>query len=234
MPSNLPLLYEAHARACDPKDFQDQVMRRGADGGRVDEAQVEMIVAAIIKGLALEPDDVLLDLGCGNGAITDRVFGLCKGGLGVDFTPHFIDVAKANFERAPDRLYRADDVTEFVQTAEDSAKFTKVLHYGALMHFGDDTVIAMLTALRERFANVRRIFIGQVSDLDRAKDAFPDVPRERLRSLETLGGTWRTESEVVALAKAAGWRAEISRMPAEFFSAHFKFDATLSRRTLAK
>jgi hypothetical protein len=40
-----------------------------------------MIVDAIGLGLDIGPHDVLLDLCCGNGAITDPVFARCRGGL---------------------------------------------------------------------------------------------------------------------------------------------------------
>jgi hypothetical protein len=45
--------------------------------------------------------------------------------VGVDFTPGLIDVAKTNFERPPDRLYQLADVLEFVEAAEDTARFNK-------------------------------------------------------------------------------------------------------------
>jgi SAM-dependent methyltransferase len=228
--SNLVAIYETHARACDPKDFQGQVMRN-PDGKSVGDDQVAMIVDAIGNGLEITPDDVVLDLCCGNGAITDPILARCRGGLGVDFTPYLIEVAKTNFERPPDRLYRLADVAEHVETTEDTEAYTKAFFYGAFQCLSESTAVRALVALRRRFPNVTRIFIGNLPDLDRAGVFFgPHIPPpEELKSSETLLGIWRTEQEVRELAAECGWRADFSRMPAGFYGAQYRFDATLTR-----
>src|SRR5579872_5262431 len=116
--------YEKHARSRDPKDFQSQVLR-APHGRPVGSEQVDMLVDAIARGLDIKADDVVLDLCCGNGVITDRIFAQCSGGVGVDFTPYLIDVAKENFERIPDRLYQLSDVAMYAETTDDAVRFTK-------------------------------------------------------------------------------------------------------------
>ena len=123
-------LYEAHARSCNPKDFQSQVMRT-PHGKPVGQDQIALIIEGMGRGLDIAPDDVVLDLCCGNGAITDLIFARCRGGVGVDFTSYLIEVAKTNFERPPDRVYRLADVQEYVETTDDTERFTKVMCYGA-------------------------------------------------------------------------------------------------------
>ena len=87
-------LYERHARSCDSMDFQGHVMRV-----TMDQDQMALMVEGIGRGLDIGPEDILLDLCCGNGAVTDPVFARCRGGLGIDFTPYLIEVAKINFEK---------------------------------------------------------------------------------------------------------------------------------------
>lgn len=227
--SSLVSLYESHARSCDPKDFQAQVMRNPY-GKSVGHDQVAMIIDAIEKGLQIAPRDVLLDLCCGNGAITDPIFARCRGGLGVDFTPYLIEVAKANFEKPPGRLYWLADVQEFVETIDDTERFTKVLCYGAFQCLSESKAAKVLVGLRRRFPNVRRVFLGNLLDLEHAGIFFgADIPSlEHPKNHETEFGIWRTEAEVTKLASDCGWRVEFSRMPAGFYSAHWRFDATLS------
>src|SRR5690349_17565385 len=119
---NLRSLYETHARACDPKDFQSQVMRTPY-GKPVGQDQVELIVDGIERGLDIRPHDVLLDLCCGNGVITDPIFARCRGGVRVDFTPYLIEIARANFELPPDRLFRVGDALEYVEGTDDTERF---------------------------------------------------------------------------------------------------------------
>jgi len=225
---DLASVYESHARSCDPKDFQGQVMRNPL-GKSAGPDQVAMIVDAIRKGLDIRPDDVLLDLCCGNGAITDPVFANCRGGVGVDFTPYLIEVAKSNFERSPDREYLLSDVAEYVETTDQTDRFTKVFFYGAFQCLAESVAMRVLTALRRRFPNLQRVFIGNLPDLDRVGKFFEqDVPSpEELKRHDTLLGIWRTKEEVAKLAAECGWRAEFSQMPPAFYGAHYRFDATL-------
>jgi SAM-dependent methyltransferase len=225
---DLTSFYESHARSCDPNDFQGQVLRipHGKSAGP---DQVAMIVDAIGNGLDIGAQDVVLDLCCGNGAVTDPVFARCRGGLGVDFTPYLIEVAKTNFERSPDRLYLLSDVVDFVETTDDIQRFTKAFCYGAFQCLPELKAIGLLAALRRRFPNLQRMFIGNLPDLDRVGKFFEqDVPLpDELKRYDTPFGIWRSEQEVAQLAAACGWRAEFSRMPSAFYAAHYRFDATL-------
>ena len=157
-------LYEKHARTCDPKDFQSQVMRT-PHGKPVGQDQVTLIIEGIARGLAIEPDDVVLDLCCGNGVITNPIFERCRGGVGVDFTPYLIEVAKANFEKIPDRLFWLSDVCEYVETTDDTARITKVMCYGAFQCLLERKSAGVLIALRKRFPSVQRVLLGNLPDL---------------------------------------------------------------------
>jgi SAM-dependent methyltransferase len=225
--------YEAHARSYGPTEFQNQVGRQLASG-TVGPEQIELIIEAIGRGLALEPRDWVLDLCCGNGAITDRVFDRCAGGVGVDFTPYLIEVAKRNFER-PARAYHLADVLEFVEVAPSPECFTKISCYGSFFTLLEAKATRLLSVLYDRFPNVNRAFLGNLPDLDKAALFFrrdrncAAPPLERLRRHDNPGGIWRTETEMRELVRGTGWQIDISRMPSEFFAAHYRFDAILFR-----
>ncbi len=226
-------LYERHARTCDPRDFQSQVMRT-PHGKPVAQEQVDLIIDGIARGLALEPDDVVLDLCCGNGVITNPIFVRCQGGVGVDFSPYLIEVAKTNFERGPDRVFRCSDAYEYVERTSDTARITKVMCYGAFQCLLESKASGVLIALRKRFPYVRRMLLGNLPDLDRAglfwhQDVGSEPwPLQDLRRHDTPFGTWRTEDEVKKLITDCGWDATITRMPPPYFCAHYRFDAVLT------
>ncbi len=73
--------YDTHAGTRPRDDFWGQV-RRTVHGRHATEAQVGMIVGAAADLLALEVGDRLLDLGCGNGALSRPLFDRCAGGVG--------------------------------------------------------------------------------------------------------------------------------------------------------
>ncbi len=89
-------IHKEYPKTCQPHDFWSQV-KRTVNGVPVGEDQVALIERAITSGLQLKQNDYLLDLCCGNGALSTRIFQRCLGGLGVDFSEYLIDVAKNNF-----------------------------------------------------------------------------------------------------------------------------------------
>jgi cyclopropane fatty-acyl-phospholipid synthase-like methyltransferase len=227
-------LYETHARSCDPKDFQSQVMRT-PHGKPVGEDQVALIVAGIKRNLQLEANDILLDLCCGNGVITDRIFAGCRGGVGVDFTPYLVEVAQRNFQQPPARTFRLADALEYTETTDECERFTKVMCYGAFQCLIESKAIGLLRTLERRFPNLQRVLLGNLPDLDCARIFWrQDVGSEpwsieQLRRHDTPFGTWRSEAEVKHLTTECGWNTEISRMPLPYFCAHYRFDAVLTR-----
>ena len=74
--------YKHYPKTLAPDDLWGQV-RRTIHGKPVSEEQIAMIVAAIRERLALAPDDVLLDLACGNGALGSYLVDACASMFGV-------------------------------------------------------------------------------------------------------------------------------------------------------
>lgn len=224
--------YDFHnerAKECAPTDFWGQI-RRTVGGKPVDETQIAMIVDAVVRGLDINEGDVVLDLCCGNGALSDRIFDRCRGGLGVDFGEYLIDIAKQFFERKGVRDYALGDAEEFVASTSDTQRFTKALCYGSFAYLPDGA--ALIRNLHDRFPNVRRVFIGNLPDKSRIKDFYYEgtyVPGIENDSESPLG-IWRSESEFADLAGAAGWSAAFSKMPAEFYASAYRYDVALKRK----
>jgi SAM-dependent methyltransferase len=226
--------YDEHAKSCDPEDFWLQVNRQ-MYGEPVGDDQIALIVGAISAGLDVQGHDFILDIGCGNGALSDRIFSTCAGGHGVDSSEFLIDVAQTHFGRRAGVQYSFANAVDFVASSVETerARYTKVLWYGAMMHFPDADVLAILNDLRQRFTGVTCCFIGNILDRARLHDFYQGaayVPGIE-DSHETALGLWRSECDVIALADRSGWVASIRRMPPEFYGSIYRFDAIL---TLAK
>ena len=63
--------YTERPKLFDKNDFWRQV-RRTINGKPVDETQINLIINQVCTILSLNKNDDLLDLGCGNGALTTR------------------------------------------------------------------------------------------------------------------------------------------------------------------
>lgn len=222
--------YKEHPKNCAADDFWGQVMRT-VNGKPISETQIGWIVDAIVAGLELRPEDLLLDFCCGNGALTDRIFRQCQGGLGVDFSPALIEVAHRYFQTLPDRAYVLADAAEFANRKVESAAFTKALCYGSFMFLPETKAAAMLSGIHRHMSSVRKIFLGNLPDRDRLSDFYhtgeyrSGIERDPTSAI----GIWRTKAELGELAATAGWNAEFSQMRPEFFAAHYRYDVVLSR-----
>ena len=88
--------HDKYAKTRAPDDFWGQV-RRTVQGVPVSEDQIKLIVSAISSALNMKSADTLLDLACGNGALSYLLFDYCAEYLGVDLSEYLISIAKENF-----------------------------------------------------------------------------------------------------------------------------------------
>ena len=220
--------YQEYPKTLPPDDYWGQV-RRTVNGERVSEDQITMIVDAIKSGLEMTPDDVLLDLACGNGALTSRLFDCFASGLGVDSSEYLIEVASKNFKKNGFN-YLVDSVEGFFGSTEENTNFTKVLCYGSFSFFDPSTCELFFNSLTHKFLNVDTIFIGNVPDRDRAKNFFKDKSHEELLDqFKSQIGIWRSREEWQKIAEIYGWALDIKNMPTSYFAAHYRFDVILKR-----
>jgi SAM-dependent methyltransferase len=234
LPKDYPLAdHDAHARSVAADAYWKQI-RRTVNGEPVDEAQIVLIVNAIRGALSLRRDDVVLDLACGNGALSFRLFDRCAGLVGVDLSPYLIEVAQRNFARPPSYRFCLDNLVSYVLHERDTSAFTKALIYGAFQYVSRNDAFLVLKALSERFSMTAKVFIGNLPDKRRVDRFYRDrTPTEgELNDHAARLGVWYLPEEFEAMAQAAGWQASCSYMPAEFHASAYRFDVTLERARL--
>lgn len=218
--------YDSHARTRPRGDLWGQV-RRTVGGRPFPPEQIDMIVKAAVRQLALGPGDVLLDLGCGNGALGSLLQPFCAASLGVDVSDYLVGVAEERFA-APSHRFIVGDAAVFCQSATDATRFTKALCYGSLSYFGDDAVARMLRSLDARFPALERVLLGNLPDPARVGRFRAPGLVLPLREARSDLGVWRSSAEIAGLA-GPGWTVAASVMPPEFLGAHYRFDALLVR-----
>lgn len=229
-PSYPKFNYDEHARTCAQDDFLGQT-RRTVQGVPLSDDQIQMIVAAIKSGLGFRPDDVLLELACGNGALSHFLFDSCKEYLGVDLSEYLISVAKKNFEVLPYYRFAVQGAAGYVRQEPHPERFLKVLCYAGFQYFSADDAAEILHSIFEKFSNVQTVFIGNLPDKDRATKFYKEKQpsAEELSDCSTAIGVWRTRNEFAQLVGDAGWKVRFSNMPAEFHASYYRYDALLSR-----
>lgn len=225
---NADWMHKEYPKTCAPDDFWGQV-KRTVKGQAVTQEQINIIVNAIRDGLHFKQTDILLDIGCGNGALTKFFFPLCSGVLGVDFSTVLISVAKKNFERAPSFLFIESDMLDYITTENAPNRFTKILCYGAFQYLNYDTAKKVLAHIKNRFINVECFFIGNLPDKDKIKSFYPPETDYSALVNDNLSplGIWRTKSEFAKIGAEAGWKTEFRTMPNDFYASHYRYDVIL-------
>lgn len=221
--------YDEYSRTRAIDDFFGQV-RRTVQGVPVSGDQIEMIVDTIRSALDMKSSDTLLDIACGNGALSHLLFDSCAEYLGVDISEHLISVAKANFEVLPHYQFIQQGAAEYVRSESRPERFSKIFCYGSFQYFSYADAADVLHNLFEKFTNAQTIFIGNLPDKNLAAEFYrkqPDI--EELADCYTPIGIWRTRSEFAQLASDAGWKVKFSTMPARFYASYYRYDALLSR-----
>jgi cyclopropane fatty-acyl-phospholipid synthase-like methyltransferase len=223
--------YKEYPKTVPPDDLWAQV-RRTVYGKPVSDDQIALIVDSMREGLSLNGSECLLELGCGNGALSHFVFDGCVEYLGIDFSDYLISVAQREFQR-PGFSFQVGDVCSYVQSEPEPERFTKALSYAVLSYLTDEQVLAVLTALAQRFTGVRAVFLGNLPDRDRAHLFFPEGKdfRAELDDPASQIGRWRSPAQLEALAARSGWTVRTSRMPETFYQAHYRYNAVLERAT---
>lgn len=223
--------HDAHARSVAANAYWEQI-RRTVNGKPVSDTQIAMIVDAVTARLALQPTDVVLDLACGNGALSSYLFGRCAGLVGVDASSYLIEVATRDFARPPAFRFEFGDVASYVLGETDPRAFTKVLIYGAFQYFAQKDCRLLFTTLNSRFPAVSKIFVGNIPDRRHVARFYRDrAPTEvELEDHESRIGVWYVPDDLAAVAEAEGWSAECSHMPEEFYGSAYRFDLLLERR----
>lgn len=221
--------YDAHARACDPDDLWGQV-KRTVGGKPLPAAQIALILDNVAAALALSADDVLLDLCCGNGALSHQWFAACADGVGVDASPYLIEIARRRFAANAPARFVAAEALDYLQSAERCADFTKAVCYGSLQYFSPERAEAVLATLRSQCPALVRVMIGNIPDRDRAAAFFGERTPDAGELDSPLGaiGVWHTRKGFAELAQRSGWQCLTQLMPAGFHAAHYRFDAILT------
>ena len=189
-----------------------------------------MITHQIKSILNLNKQDHLLDLCCGNGALTALLIDDCKSIEAVDFSDYLIEVAQKKFTHS-NINYVLSDVVDYCKKGIHADKVNKALCYGSIAYLSDSQVIQLLTALKNNYPSINEVLIGNIPDTnryDKFSQSVSDV-QISLTNCDSALGIWRSPDEFTELIKPIGWVARVHKMPDEFVASHYRYDLLINR-----
>jgi len=218
--------YKDWPQQCAPDDYWGQV-RRTVGGKPIDPAQIDLIVDHMARLLVLLEGDRLLELCCGNGALSTRWFTRCAGGVGVDFSEPLVEVARRDFTRGGTDVFLLESVVDFAEAEWQGVPFDKALCYGSIQYLTREQVSRTLEGLRHPSFGINRFVIGNLPDRDRESVFRGDRAPFPLDDPDSAIGVWWTREELARVADAAGWSATFEDLPLDSYQHHYRFDAVL-------
>ncbi|KJE35266.1 hypothetical protein UF64_11550 [Thalassospira sp. HJ] len=223
-------IYELHAASCNEDDFWGQV-KRTVNGKPISEENIALIVEQSRNLLQLQRSDHVLDLCCGNGALTHRVFEDVEDVIGIDVSPSLIATAQKFFGSDKRIEYVVDDVLHGVKALAPDRAPSKAYMYGSLQYLPQGKVVELFKFLFDRFPELTRFMVGNVPDRQK-KDAFynskslsPDAGNDPASPI----GVWYSKAELFEIASQCGWDVEFHQMPDGHHAHHYRYDAVLVR-----
>ena len=221
--------HDEHARNKEETDFWGQV-RRTVNGRPVDKEQVEQILNQIRGRLLLEKNDFLLDIGCGNAALSSFLFDEISFYVGVDFSQTLIDVANKYFFDKSKSVFFKSDAVSFLRSTDLNKKINKVMCQGSFSYMSNQDAYDVLHLLNVKFDKVTKIFLGSLPDRSLAYLFYKNnIHSTELDDHESPIGIWRTEDEFESLALSAGWNLSFHKMPKDHYTSYYRYDVLLTR-----
>ena len=201
-------------------------------GQPVEPHHLDVIVDAIATEIELKPKDVVADLGCGNGVITERVAARVAQAVGIDVSEPLLEAARAN-HAGSNCTYHAGDVAKLGPFPVEGV--TKAYSYEVLQHLSTQEARAMLQALVEQLGDDLMFFAGSIPERARLR-AFYNTPerwayykQHMAQGAEQIGHWWERD-ELVALCDEFGLTCTPRDQTAALYTSHYRFDATIAAR----
>lgn len=222
-------------RIIEIKDDNDLLFQVGTTvGGKpVSKLQHQAIIKDIINGLILENKDIVLDLCCGNGIISNDIAPYVNKVIGVDGSDSYIYNA-TKLKSSNNISYHCDDIKNFRKYVEGE-KINKVLFYASLAYFSKDELIELLLQLKE--TNIEKIYIGSILDREKRFKFFNTFRRRAHYLLNYLilrndfgVGNWWSKKEIIKIATGQGFKIEIMEQNPVLHTAHYRFDVLLIKK----
>jgi SAM-dependent methyltransferase len=224
--------YDANAQR-----FNDAPLRqvdRTVNGQEIGQEQIEITIDAVLQSLQLTGSDVVVDLCCGNGLITEKIAATVDRVIGVDFSEKLIAHAKTA-SHASNVEYQVADVTQ-LQTAffADANKFYMRDSVSCLTSEG------LLGVLRAIACAPRwdTFFVAGFPDKEKLEVYYDNAEKLAFyHQRESEGrphiGTWWSRSEIDVLADSVGLDVRYIAQQPLLASAYYRYDCVFSpRRTV--
>jgi ubiquinone/menaquinone biosynthesis C-methylase UbiE len=189
----------------------------------------EITVSEIIKTIALNSNDEIIDLCSGNGLLSLPFAERCKYVTAVDISKKLLD--KIDMIQYPNITKKEADVRSI---QFETGSFSKAVLYFALQHFTERETILLFKSVYNWLKPDGLFFVGDILDADKKFVFFKTLELQNAYFESLLAkreiGTWFNKSFLEKLAFFIGFRkCKILEQPPFQINAHYRFDILLEK-----
>lgn len=218
-------------------EFLKQVGKT-VQGQPISDIQFRQIVSEISERLELQDRDIVLDLCCGNGLITNEIAKVSQYVIGVDYSFPLINIAR-KYHNPENVRYLNMSVLDLKpriveEVIGESNLFTKVYMYEGLQHFRKEDLAKLLGLILEISTDDVIILFGSVPDSDRLWKFYNTARRRlayfkrKLQGREAIG-TWWERAFIQQVCDRMNLRCEFFQQHEILHTSHYRFDFRVVR-----
>lgn len=203
---------------------------RTINGQEMSQAQFDLTVDAVAQALALQRDDRVTDLCCGNGLITNAIARQVEKVTAVDFSEKLVEYAK-RFNQSRNIEYVIFDVSKLPSGFFDVSN--KIYMRDSISCLDSEDLSSLLRSISSS-ARFEKLYIAGVPDANKLAVYYDnDEKMAFYRQREAAGmphiGTWWSEGEMKTLVEAIGLKVSFSAQHRELASAYYRFDCLIEK-----
>lgn len=207
-----------------------------AVGGRASNRPSEFLqmVGAIVRGLKLGREDVLLDAGCANGLVALALSPWVREIWACDYVPGMVSQARSLVDGNRNLYFLGADIRRLPFR---SPLFSKVLLVSVIQYLENlSDVQQVFASLGQVMRRGGAVWVGWIPDGDRKGEYLRQIDRmeiddESRRSMieRNERAIWPTRAQLEAIGRAAGFQVQIQTLAGSAWQRPFMFDAVLAR-----
>jgi len=202
---------------------------------RKDMESTKLTVSHIVSSLSIDKEDMVLDMCCGNGIVTEMMADHCKNIIGIDQSEELIAVAKNNSKKN-NVDYILGDVLEASKLLNNK-KFDRIYIEFSLQYFDRNRAGEKL--LREAVNLLTpsgKIFIGDIPDKKKLFKFYNTIPKlfylftGKLRRKNPMGKFW-SKRELMQLCTKFELKGTYLKQDKSLPYAWYRFDFLIENKT---
>jgi 2-polyprenyl-3-methyl-5-hydroxy-6-metoxy-1,4-benzoquinol methylase len=185
---------------------------------------MDKIANKIANQIQLKPNDVLLDVCCGNGILTRKLALKCNSVIAIDFSEVLIKNAQRT--ESSNITWICEDASNF----KLSQQFDKIVLYFSFQYFeSNQQALKVIESLKLHLKPDGILLIGDIPDADFKWKYYDTFPKRffaiwsKLKGKNNMGRFWR-KSDLVKLCSEIDLKSEIQKQETWQPYSWYRFD----------